>query len=124
MKMNKEELKIWFWKKFDSCYPVTHVDYPKSIFYYYDKQYLRQKKLSRITGEALEYPSAVQGICLFEQDEKNGYLWINYYEIWSFFESNYSSNYADIKELISVWLKETTKLKPLTPGFLGSIFKN
>ena len=113
--MTKEELKIWFWKKFDSCYPVTHDDYPQKIYYYYDKQYLRQKKLCRITGEALEYPSVVYGKCLFEQDEKNDYLWINYYEIWSFLEVNYSSNYNDIKELISEWLKETTKLKVLTP---------
>ena len=76
--MNKEELKNWFWNKFNNCYPVMHKNYPKSIFMFYDPMFVRQKKLCRITGEELSYPTDVKGICLFEQDYKNGYLYMNY----------------------------------------------
>ena len=84
---------------------------------YYDTQFIRQKKLSRIVGEEIEYPIRPTGICLFEQDYKNGYLYIDYVEITSFFYKNYSSKWSDIKELIQGWLKEDSKL--LTPVFLS-----
>jgi hypothetical protein len=118
--MNKEELQIWFRNKFNSCYAVTHDDYPESIFMYYDEQFIRQKKLSRIVGETLEYPSKPSGKCLFEQDYKNGYLYVDYNEITSFFKLNYSSNWLEIRELISTWLKEDTELKVLRPKYFDT----
>ena len=66
--MNKEEITKWFWNKFYSCYPAKHQDYPHKIFMFYDEGFIRQKKLSRIVGEPIEYPSKINGICLFEQD--------------------------------------------------------
>jgi len=33
--MTKEELSKWFWNKFNSCYPVIHENFTKSIFMYY-----------------------------------------------------------------------------------------
>ena len=117
--MTKEELKIWFWNKYNNCYPVVHEDYPKSIFMYYDEQFIRQKKLSRIVGEEIEYPEKVIGTCLFEQDYKNGWFNIDYNEITSFFYKNYSYKWFEVKELIHVWLKEDTKLKVLTPVTLS-----
>ena len=102
--MTKEEIQIWFRNKFNSCYVVVHEDYPENIFMYYDPQFIRQKKLSRIVGEEIEYPSKLTGICLFGQDYKNGYLFMND-EITSFFYKNYSNNWSDIKELIQDMLK-------------------
>ncbi len=114
--MKKEELKKWFWNKFNSCYKVNHSDYPKSIFYFYDEQFLRQKKLARIIGnQELEYPSEVKGICLFEQDLKNERLWCKYDEIWSFFETNFSPNYGDIRSFIKELLEEHNKLSVTIP---------
>ncbi|MCK9477613.1 MAG: hypothetical protein M0R46_16985 [Candidatus Muirbacterium halophilum] len=113
--MTKEEIQIWFRNKFNSCYGVVHDDYPESIFMYYDPQFIRQKKLSRIVGEEIEYPIKPTGICLFEQDYKNGYLFMNYDEITSFFYENYSNNWLEIKELISTMLKDDSKLQILTP---------
>ena len=112
--MNKDELKKWFWNKFNSCYPVIHEDYQKSIFMYYDPKFVRQLKLCRLTGEKIIYPSKVEGICLFEQDYKNGWFNIDYNEITSFFYNNYSTNYNEIRELINGWLKESDKLSVLT----------
>ena len=118
--MSKEELNIWFRNKFNNCYPVMHDDYPESIFMHYDPQFIRQKKMARILGEPIEYPEKVTGICLFEQDYKNGYLNMDYDKITSFFQDNYSPKWFEIKELIHGWMKEDTKLKVLTPKKHGS----
>jgi len=45
------KLTKWFWNKFNSCYPVKQQDYPDSIFFVYDKHFIKQKKLCRITGK-------------------------------------------------------------------------
>jgi len=65
--MTKEELSKWFLNKFNSCYPVKHKDHPEIIFMFYDEQFLRQKKLSRVLDEELIYPSTVKvkGKCLY-----------------------------------------------------------
>ena len=120
--MTKEELNIWFRNKFNNCYSVIHEDYPENILMFYDPQFIRQKKMARILGETIEYPEKPSGICLFEQDYKNGWLFLDYGEITSFFYENYSSNWFEIKELIYGWLKEDTKLKALTPA--KALFSN
>ena len=113
--MTKEKINKWFCNKFNSCYPVLHEDYPESIFMFYDEQFFRQKKLSRVLNEEISYPSEVKGICLFERDYKNGYFWCDHDNIWSFFEHNYSSNFSDVQLLIKSLLKEHGKLNVLTP---------
>ena len=120
--MTKEEIQIWFRNKFNSCYGVVYEDCSESIFMYYDPQFIRQKKLVRILGEEIEYPEKVAGKCLFEQDYKNGYLFMNYDEITSFIYENYSNNWLEIKELISTMLKDDSKLHILTP-LLSSVQK-
>jgi len=109
-----EELKKWFWDKFNSCYYVKHSDYPESIFMFYDKNFARQKKLARVLDQEIIYPTKVEGICLFEQEYKYGQLWCGYDEIWSFFELNFSYNYTDIQLFINTLLVEHTKLGVLT----------
>ena len=113
--MTDEELKDWFWNKFNSCYCVKHEDYPESLFMYYDKNFYRQKKLARVLEQEVIYPSKVDGICLFEQDYENNFLWCNHKEIWSFFEENSNYNYQEISDLIKCWLVEHSKLQVLTP---------
>ena len=113
--MSEEELKNWFWDKYNSCYPAKHDDYPDSIYMIYDINFIRTKKLANILNKEVEYPTEVKGVCLFRQDFKNEFLWCDYSEIWSFFKNNYSSNSQEIRELIKGWLEEHNKLKVLTP---------
>ncbi len=114
--MKKEDLKKWFWNKFNGCYKVNHSDYTDNIYYFYEEQFVRQKKLSRIVGgQELEYPSEVKGICLFRQDSKNEYLYCDNDEIWSFFETNFSTNYNDIQSFIKELLEEHDKLSVYKP---------
>ena len=114
--MTKEELKDWFWDKFNSCYLVKHNDYPNSVFMFYDTNFVRSKKLANILDKEVEYPKEPKGKCLFELDFKNKYLFCDYDNIWTFLELNYSINYQEIKKLIKYWLEEHNKLKVLTPA--------
>ena len=118
--MSEEELKKWFWDKFNSCYYVKHSDYPESLFMFYDKNFARQKKLARVLNQEVIYPTKVEGICLFEQDYKNGWFNSDYKEIWSFFIANLNHKNIEIRDLIKGWLGESSKLTVLTPFQLGS----
>ena len=112
--MTKEELTIWFWNKFNSCYPVIHDDYPDSIFWFYDERYVRKIKLCKLNNQKIISPNKVIGTCLFEQDFKTKYLWCNYDDIWLFFKQNYKDNYNDVQLLIKEILSDTTKLNVYT----------
>ena len=51
----------------------------------------------------------------YYQDEKNGFGYINYNEIWLFFETFFGMEYKQIQGVIRDWLEETYNLKGLTP---------
>ena len=57
----------------------------------------------------------------YYQDTKNEYVYINYYEIWSFLESMFGMDYQQIRGVIRDWLEETYNLKGLTPRKLVSL---
>ena len=48
-------------------------------------------------------------------DRKNGYVYINYDEIWSVLEDKFGLNYGEIQELTRVWLDEVYNLRGVTP---------
>ena len=54
----------------------------------------------------------------YYQDTKNEYVYINYYEIWSFLESMFGMDYQQIRGVIRDWLEETYNLKGLTPKLI------
>jgi hypothetical protein len=115
--MTEEQLKEWFWDKFNSCYYVKHDDYPDSIFMVYDINFIRSKKLANILDKEVEYPTVVNGDCLFRQNYKTNMLWCDRDKIWSFLETNYINNYKLIKELIKGWLEEYAKSNVLKPDY-------
>ena len=109
------DLITWFNNLFNNCYYVKHDDHPDSIFMFYDLRYVRKIKLSQIIGKPITQPKNITGVCLFEQDWKNNYLWCKYNEIWKYLEDNYSSKYNDIQSFIKDRLEEHTKMNVLTP---------
>lgn len=116
--MTKQELIKWFDNYFNNCYYVTHSDYPKSIFMFYDLKYVRKMKLNKIKGQ-LSLNNNIVGECLFEVDWKNNYLWCDYDKIWTYLNDNYSNNSGDIQKFIKDRL-EYTKINTLTPK--GDLF--
>ena len=113
--MTKEQLKIWFWDKFNNCYSVKHNNLINHIYMIYDPNFFRAKKLANILNKDFEYPTEIKGFCIFKHSLNNKLLICDYGEIWSFFEQNYSSNYQDIKDLIKDFLVKNKKLKGLSP---------
>ena len=101
-----EELKVWFWKIFNNCYCVVHKDHPSSLFMFYDEKFIRQMKLCKLSGDELICPKKL-GVCLFEQDYKNGYFYMNYDEISLFLYKNYTNSWFEVKRLVNSWLKES-----------------
>ena len=52
---------------------------------------------------------------LFQQDYKNGYLWVRYSLIWNVFENKFGLNYEQIRDFISAWVEKNTKWSGITP---------
>ena len=50
-----------------------------------------------------------------DQDSKNGYYFINYGRIWSFFDDVMGYNYTKTQQIIKEWLGTTYNLRRLTP---------
>ena len=115
--MTLEEFLI---DKWNSCVWMIHDDNPGNIVMIYDPVFIRQKKLNSLfEEEELIFNKTPESIILFYQDYKNGYLDINYEEIWSVLSNKYGLNYDDIKSLTKNVLLEGDKLKQLTTFMLG-----
>lgn len=104
--MTDDELKKYFWNKFNSCYPVKHLDYPDSIFLYYDEQYIRKIKLEKINNKQQTTKSTITGYCLFEIDSNQNYINCDYDKFWCFFEDKYSMEYMKIKSFLEEIIKK------------------
>ena len=50
-----------------------------------------------------------------EQESKNGYYWVNYHRIWSFFSDIMGYDRTENKEIMKEWLGITYNLRELTP---------
>ncbi len=59
----------------------------------------------------------------YYQDQKNGYIYVNYNRIWLLLESVFSMNHLEISELLKVWLEDTYNLRGVTPAESTSTFK-
>jgi len=51
---------------------------------------------------------------IFDYNKKNGYVYVNYEEIWSFFESFFGMEYEQIRDLTKVWVEESYNLRVTT----------
>ena len=51
----------------------------------------------------------------YYQDQKNGWVYVNYVRIWSFLGSVFIMNDLKISELLKVWLEDTYNLGGYTP---------
>ena len=119
--MTKQELQEWFYKKMFNCYRVKHKTDPNIKYWVYDKQFIRDCKLSGVLGDEIIYPTEHTGDILFEQDLKIKTIWCNYKIIWSFFESNYKNDYQEVKDLIKEFLGEADNYKECTPQLRGRV---
>jgi len=126
--MDKEELSKWFWSKFKSCYVVSSDIFPNHVYLYYDKSFIRSKKLCVISKKELSFiPNFNKGIKLFDIDIKYNMMSCDYYIIWShlrkkFNESDIKSKTLDndIQKFIQEILKYT-RFHDYTPTYFAVI---
>ena len=61
-----------------------------------------------------EYPDYIfhmkNGQCILQYNKKNGYVYVSYREIWSFFERVFSMSYRQIKDVTKIWVEEHYKM--------------
>ena len=99
------ELIDWFNNYFDNCYCVKHMEYPNSVFMFYDINYIRQLKLAKIE-EKKAIKTTVTGVCLFELDFNGKCIYCNYDLIWCYLKDKYTLIYDDIQIFIKHRLLE------------------
>ena len=96
--MNKQGIVLkWLNKEFGNLTPVVKNDKT----FYVDKDRLP--------------------LFYYYQNEKNGYVYINYERIWVFFESIFGLNYLQTQEILTIWLGETYNLRGVTPKKGGDL---
>jgi len=54
---------------------------------------------------------------VYYQDEKNGFIYVDYDRIWVFFDSIFGLSYLQTKEILTIWLEETYNLKGFTETY-------
>lgn len=101
----KQELIDWFNNYFDNCYYVKHINYPESIFMFYDVNYIRQLKLAKLEGREL-IKNDVTGVCLFELNYDNKRCYADYETIWIYLRDNFIPKYEEILTFINNRLEE------------------
>lgn len=115
--MSKDELSIWFYEKFDSCYPVILKKYTDSIFWCYDENFIRKSKLLKLYNQEVIFPTEIKGVCLFEQVEKDKEFFCQHNEIWNFFDYNFPNDYKYpyVQSIIKSVMNERMMLKEYKP---------
>jgi hypothetical protein len=65
-----------------------------------------------------EYPDYIfhmkDGKCILQHNKKNGYVYVSYREIWKFFESYFSMDNQQIKDITKIWVEEHYKMGATT----------
>lgn len=108
--MSEKEITDWVLNKLNCCYKVTHPHYPHRIFWIYDEQYIRRKKLCKIENTEISIPNHINGICLFVQDTLDFDFYCNSVFFWSFIEKKFSQSFVVVKFLMSDILAKKEKL--------------
>ena len=109
-------MKEIFMRYVNECYLVVSKEYPNSVFYIYDNQILRLKKIHRILGKEDFVLTNVRfrhikDKIFFERNNKNGVLYVKQNEIWKAFENITQLNFVIICDKIRKWLEKDQKIK-------------
>ena len=85
------------------------------------KEYFIEFLKSLTTKLDPEYPNYIfylnnKNKIVIEYDKKSNIAYLDYYKIWSVFETKYHLKYQEIKELTGPMLEQHLKLKGVTTG--------
>ena len=88
-RLNKLCIK-WLNENFNPMVPFIMKEYPDYIFHMKD------------------------GKCILQHNKKNGYVYVSFKEIWKFFESYFSMDNQQIKDITKIWVEEHYKMEVTT----------
>jgi hypothetical protein len=74
-----------------------------------------------IIVDNISFVNYMIGNDIYLQDQKDGYLWVNYHKLWAVLSDQYSFVYRQIQGLIRIWMEITYKLGSLTPLFANFV---
>jgi hypothetical protein len=60
---------------------------------------------------------------IFDYNNRNGLVYVNYNEIWSFFESYFGMNYQQIQDITKEWVEEHYNLRVSTTKWFCKLLK-
>lgn len=133
-------MKELFYSFLDSCYLIAELDFDdltrsqkigktipyssvnpeecEHIYYIYDKQVARQKKLSRILDTKVDLSNVdlLNGEIYFEVDYEKKSFNVDYYKVWSKFEKKLGLTLEDLAEMkskVSEWIKDDKRFENL-----------
>ena len=104
--MSEEELKIWFINILNCCY-IT--DDSRYVYFIYNKNYIRAKKLANILNKDIEYPNKIQQKILLKILKDGNYLYCDYNNIWKYFE--HYKTYTLQQQIIRRFIKDSEIFK-------------
>jgi len=102
--MNNIEASYILLNKFNLCYKVKCADYPDSIFWFYDEQFIRKQKICKLNNQDVLLPKKINGYCLFEQDIKSMNLFCED-GLWDIIEECCNKKNIDIRTIIKYSLE-------------------
>lgn len=96
---------------------ITNINSPMDFLHLFDD-------LDVVQSEEVENWSLFRyekGKNLMIYDRKNGSVYINYYEIWSFLESKFVLKYSETQRITQEWLGEAYNLRGITTSLKFSM---
>ena len=89
---------------------VLKIENPLNFLHLFDDlEVVQSEELRNLTLFRYE-----KGKNLMVYDRKNGVVYINYNDIWSFLENKFGLKYGEIQELTEEWLGEAYNLREIT----------
>ena len=112
---NKAAAKNFDLKKMNESFLFRRRSSSQFIYYIWDKQAIREKKLYRLTGKEIDFKPGKNSILLFEEDYKYNEFMFDNKRIYQPLKEKYSLNLREVSDLFKELLKQDDKLKCLTP---------
>jgi hypothetical protein len=96
--------------------------YELSKPYFEEKGYNNLKKIIKMDTVYYIDKDTRNILFYYNQDRKNGIVYIDYHTIWTLFKSYFSLQYTEIQEVMKYWLEDFYNLKGLTPQRIASSY--
>ena len=111
----KEAAREFILNKMKESFLFRRSDSSQFIYYIWDRQAVREKKLCRLINKEIEFKPGKNSMLLFEVNYKDNEFWFDNKKIYQVLKEKYLLNLQEVSDLFKDILKQDNKLKCLTP---------